>query len=180
MHAPTPPQAPVPPDPIRGRLRHTAGSRTRIALDRPLPDRTGLTRWAEALATLTGVRAIDIRVTTGSLVLHHEGRFEPVARAAAEAGLLVLHPAEATPSLDPMRETALRLGRMDARVARLTHGRIDLWGLGYTALVMAGLVQLARGRVAGPAVTLFGQAATLVLARSLREPVPGRDGPRTD
>jgi hypothetical protein len=36
-------------------------------------------------------------------------------------------------------------------------------------LVLGGLVQMARGRIAGPALTLFGQAVTLAIARPLRK-----------
>lgn len=180
MHALPPLRPPSPPDPLRGRLRHTAGARTRIALDHPLPDGGGLARQAESLAALAGIRAVDVRAPTGSLILFHDGPFAPIARAAAEAGLLVLHPTEPTTALDPIGETTRRLARAEAGLDQLTGGRLDLWGLGYAVLLAAGLVQLARGRVAGPAVTLFGQAATLVMARSFRERALGRDDPRTD
>ena len=153
---------------MRGRIRHQLPGRVRIGLEGPLPDVAALTDTARAIASVPGVEQVEFRPETASLLLRHRGRFEPLAAALEEAGLLVLAPAEPVAPIDPVGETFERLERAEDLVGRLTGGRADLWSIAYLGLVAGGLVQLARGRVAGPAVTLFGQAASLALSRSVR------------
>lgn len=157
-------------EPVRGRVRHRAAGRTRITLETPLPARGALQRLAEGLAEMHGVQSIEIRPTTGSLIVHHEGGFEPVERAATEARLIEFLPPEGAARPDVIRETLGRVSEMDEAVDRMSGGRVDLWSLAFLGLMGAGFIQLARGRVAGPAFTLFGQAATLAMARPVRKP----------
>jgi hypothetical protein len=64
------------------------------------------------------------------------------------------------------------IARLDGAVKGATGGQVDLWGLAFAGLVAGGVVQLSRGRVAGPALALFGQAATLAMARPLKRLFP--------
>lgn len=150
---------------LQGRLRHQTGGRVRIGLDEPLPDDAALQRLAEWFNGLQGVQKVEIRPTTGSLIILHDGEFEPIAKAIAEVGALTLLPPKAAARIDPIGDTMRRLSAADATIGRLSGGRADLMSTVFAGLVLAGIVQLARGRVAGPAITLFGQAATLAMTR---------------
>lgn len=157
--------------PLTARLRHRMADRVRFALDFPLPPRDRLEALATALTGTKGVLEVEIRPLSGSLIIRHAGDYDAILAALSKAGLAVetaeQAPAPAGP-IDPIQETLNRLSTADAVLQRWSGGRADIWSAGFSFLVTAGLVQLARGRVAGPALTLFGQAATLVMARPLR------------
>lgn len=154
--------------PIKGVLRHQVPGRLRISLQPPLPDRDTLQSLASQLVAVEGTDEIEIRPQSGSLIIRHQGTLEDVAGAYRHAGLQIDLPAEPPASGDPIQGTLQRIVDADAAVQRLTGGRTDLWGVSFSLLVATGLLQLARGRVAGPALTLFGQAATLAMARPLK------------
>ncbi|MGQ7792221.1 hypothetical protein ACUN0C_07420 [Faunimonas sp. B44] len=156
------------PEPLRGRIRHRIPGRIRIAIEPPLQGEAALARFADAVSGIETVEAVEIRPSTCSLLIRHGGCFEAIVRALADRDLLLLsEPGPAAP-LDPIAETLAGLDRAEATVMRLTGGRGDLWSLAFAGLVAGGFVQLARGRVAGPALTLFGQAATIAASRALR------------
>lgn len=150
------------------RVRHRMPGRTRISLVEPQPPMDQLETLADSLAEMDGVRAVDIRPQTGSIVIRHDHGGDPVA-AASEGGLVELLPEPPREPFDPAKDILGRVGDFDAYLARVSEGRLDAWGLAFTGLVAAGLIQIARGRVLGPATGLFGQAATLALARPLRK-----------
>lgn len=162
------------PKPVHGRLRHAVPGRVRIALDQPLPPQPALEAFSQRLSAIPDVRSVKIRTGTGSLIVEHDGAFEPIVEAAAKGALLTLADPEPPGAFDPIGETFQGIGATDALLGRLTNGRIDLMSLAFTALVAGGLVQLARGRVAGPALALFGQAATLAMTGALGLSKPQR------
>lgn len=155
--------------PLKARLRHAMPGRLRAALEQPLPARDQLQALAAALAAVAGVAEVEIRPRSGSVVIRHtSGSDEEICRALAAAGLQIEAAPPAAGPADPIEATLGRLSAADMRLQQWSGGRIDIWNAGFTALVAAGFIQLARGQVAGPALTLFGQAATLVMARPLR------------
>ncbi len=150
---------------LQGRLRHQTGGRVRIGLESPLPDEAALQGLVEWLGGLRGVQTVEIRPTTGSLIILHDGEFAPIAKAIADAGTFTFLPPEEAAPIDPIGDTMHRLSAADAAIGRLSGGRTDLLSVVFAGLVIAGIAQMARGRVAGPALTLFGQAATLAMTR---------------
>ncbi|MBJ3776592.1 hypothetical protein [Acuticoccus mangrovi] len=167
------------PDPARGRLRHAVGGRARISLAAPVPAKDDLDVIAADAAAIPAVRGVDVRARTGSLILHHDGPLEHVLAELSEAGLLELLPDEPAAPVDPIGTAKARLAEADRFITRVTAGRADLSGTTFAGLVAAGLVQLARGRAFGPALTIFGQAATLALMKTASAPAePGSDAPR--
>ncbi len=153
--------------PYPARLRHRLPGRTRMCLAEPLPATEQLEALAERLAGLDGVHAVDIRPGTGSIVILHDREGDPAARAS-ESLLVELLPDTPREPFDPSKEILERFGQLDAYLSRITEGRLDARGLAFSGLVAAGLIQIARGNALGPATTLFGQAATLALARPLK------------
>lgn len=147
---------------LAARLRHRIQGRVRLGLVSPLPDRAALGACAEAMAAVEGVENIEIRLSTASLLIRHEGDFEPIAARLASAGLLLILPELPEPPFDPVRETVQQLESADATLMGATSGSMDLRKAIFMGLVAAGLVQIARGRIAGPALTLFSQAAALM------------------
>jgi hypothetical protein len=147
--------------------------RIRVGLTAPIPAVTELEALAESLSAARGVQRVEIRRPTGSVIIHHNGDFESLSKRLARSGLLVVSPPEKPGKpFDAIRETVTRVSAADTALARATGGRADLWGLAFAGLIAAGAIQLARGRVAGPALALFGQAATLALIRIGSSPPP--------
>ena len=155
--------------PVKGTLRHRMPGRIRVALDKPLPARDTLESLAAALAAVEGVEQVEIRPQSGSVIVRHHGEYEDTSRALGEAGLQIEIEELAIEFASPIQETLSRLSTADAAIRRLTGGKADIWNVAFSALVAGGLIQLARGQVAGPALTLFGQAATLVMSRPLQK-----------
>lgn len=153
---------------MRGYLKHRMPGRVRIVLDRPLPDRERLESLAVALAAIPGIDTAEIRPASGSVVIRHRGDFDELRELIARKGVQIASSTMLARPIDPMGVAARQLGAVDGAIARLTDGRADLWSLAFAGLVAGGVIQLARGRVAGPALTLLGQAATLTMARPLR------------
>jgi hypothetical protein len=150
--------------PLAANIRHQLPGRVRLGLAMPLPERTVLGARAEAIAALEGVESVEIRLSTASMLIRHQGDFEPIAARLAETGLAVILPEMPQPAFDPIRQTVHKLGSVETALRHATGGAMDLRKALFVGLVGAGLVQLARGRIAGPALTLFGQAAGLISA----------------
>lgn len=99
----------------------------------------------------------------------HDGAFEPLRQRLAADRLLLIAPPGPPEPHDPIAAVRDQLARTDGTIRRLTSGQADLSGAAFVALVAIGLVQLARGHVAGPAISLFGQAATVALLHLSRK-----------
>lgn len=156
------------PAPQCAEFRHRVPGRARVRLKSPVADAKRLEDLADLLSVLAGVHKVDINPATGSILFRHEHACDPLI-AAEEAGLLrILLPPEAEP-FDPAEAILERIGQADAAISRASGGRMDAMQAAMVGLVLGGLVQLARGQIAGPALTLFGQAATLAMARPLRK-----------
>lgn len=155
-------------EPVKATLRHHLPDRLRATLDNPLPDRAAITSLADRLAGVAQVDEIEIRLRSGSLIVRHRGDHDTIMSALRHAGLQIEASDGSSGPADPIRDTMSRLAGADAALQRLSGGRADIWGVSFSLLMLTGLVQLGRGRIAGPALTLFGQAATLAMARPLK------------
>jgi hypothetical protein len=142
----------------------------RLALNQPLPPREQLLKLAQSLVQVSGIAAVDIRPRTGSVIIQHDGALSDISGAIAKLGLLTIREPAPSQPLDPIAEVTSRLAELERILSRGTGKQIDLWSVAFVGLVAAGLVQLARGQIAGPALTLFGQAATIVMTKPFRAP----------
>lgn len=153
------------PEPILVRLAHHVPGRTRLTAASSAAA-ADLKASAARLAA-SGALAVEVRGT--SLILTHPGHWPaldwpslgwPSAAAALEAAGLILVPAAPR---HPIGRTSAAVSRLNAALSEASDGRMDLTNAAFVGLIAAGMVQLARGYVAGPAVTLFGQALTIAL-----------------
>lgn len=152
--------------PLIGTLQHSIAGRIRIRLADPVPDDAALAQLAEAINSFASVEAVTIRPTTGSLIILFAGAPESLLETITAAGLLRVDPPEPVVPYDPVAAVASGLSAADLGFGKMTGGRADLAGLAFTGLLAAAIVQIARGRIAGPAITLLGQAATVAMMRS--------------
>ncbi|WP_454916509.1 hypothetical protein [Xanthobacter sediminis] len=152
-------------EPIPVRIAHHVAGRTRLTAPASVAP-ADLQACAARLAASGGI-AVEVR--GASLILTHAGHWPaldwlslgwPSSAAALEAAGLLLAPVAPR---HPIGQTSAAMGRLNAAFAEASNGRMDLTNAAFVGLVAAGIVQLARGHIAGPALTLFGQALTVAL-----------------
>ena len=155
---------PTEPAPPRLRLAHRANRRLRLTLADPLPE-GDLRAFVDRLAGIRGVRRARLRPMTGSVILDLALPAGDVLAALEADGVSRLAP---QPPVVPVGvAVGAAVAQADAGLSRATGGALDMRTALGLALAGGAVVQLARGRVAGPATTL-GMAAWSLLAR--REP----------
>jgi len=154
-------------DQFTARIAHQIPGRVRLRLEGITAGTAGLERLADAIAAIPGVRRVDIRTDTGSILIRHAGVFDPILESLVTAGLDVL-PRGADETIDPIGDVVRELGSVGRSFDAATDGKMDFWSVAFLGLVGLGLWQLANGRVAGPALTVLGQAATIAMARPYR------------
>jgi hypothetical protein len=138
---------------------HVLARRARLRPAAPM-EREALVALAESLAAVAGVDRVLARPTTGSLIVetHHDA-----AEVLAEMEAQGLIRTRRAPSPPPVGQVA-RLGLLqaDMGVKRRTGNALDLRTAMALALAAGAVLQLARGRVAGPATTLAMAAFSLL------------------
>ena len=130
---------------------HAAAGRLRLRAPDGL-DKAALPGLLDRLAEVEGVRHAVARPNTGSLILTIVDPPEAVEARIAARGIAKIGPPPAPPPLGQVVQIGIL--KLDADIRRQSEGAIDLKS-GLALLLAAGAVmQLARGRVAGPATTL--------------------------
>jgi hypothetical protein len=118
---------------------------------------------ADDLAAIPGMRRVAMRPNTQSLLLEFDGPPEPVLAAIAEQGIAQVRMPDPPPPISQTAKFSMLMA--DMSVKQRTGGILDLNGTIVLLLVFAAVIQLTRGRVAGPATSLL-MAALAVLERS--------------
>jgi hypothetical protein len=124
---------------------HASAGRTRVRVPERKGDVDYFSSSATRLAEFEGVLAVTPRAVTASLLIEHEGAFDPIAGRARAEGLFALEPA---PHEDPLAP------------------RLAVPGLAGVLGALA-VVQLFRQRVLPPAITLLWYAASVAGRRHL-------------
>lgn len=131
------------PAPLEAVLVHSMPGRLRLRLAQPR--HPGMEPLAAELSRRPGVLKVAFRVETGSLLVLHDGRFRP----EADPALRLVTPRSAAPAAVSARPRPA--------------GTAQMGGIaGAAAFSGLALLQMARGRVLPPAVTLFWYAAALL------------------
>ncbi|WP_234050059.1 MULTISPECIES: hypothetical protein [unclassified Xanthobacter] len=142
--------------PIEVRIAHHIPGRTRLAAAHP----RGEADLQACAARLSQDGRLDVQVRGGSLILtHHLSSAEEIRPALEKAGLSLVPPSPR----HPIGKTSVAVSRINGALSEASGGSLDLLNIAFLGLVAGGFVQLARGNVAGPALTLFSQALTLAL-----------------
>jgi hypothetical protein len=139
---------------------HASARRVRLRFDGAVPEGAALAGFADRLASVEGVLRARVRPNTGSVILDLAQPPKAVLQSVAEAGIARIGD---PPKPVPVGQ-AIQLGLLqaDATVGARTSGALDLRTALGLFMLMAALVQLSRGRIAGPATTLFMSAWSLL------------------
>ncbi len=141
---------------------HRLPRRLRLKVPEKRRDAEWLAEAAVQLERLPGVKRVEMRVVSGSLLIHHrvdaglEGRL-------ASVGLFHITNAHvgSPPVLDPILDG---LTRSQRKLKRRTGGRANLEVVLIVLLVSAAAVQALRGKIMVPAISLLWYAAQLAFA----------------
>lgn len=163
------------------RVAHQITGRTRLVVTRAC-DGDELSACA-ARITASGLARAEARPRSNGLVLGHDQPWSQLVPQLEQAGLQ-LSPATHGPVRLPKRGSAAAGGppshpigaaydlftRSNAAVATASGGRLDIANAAFVVLLASGVVQLARGQIAGPALSLFSQALTLAVLHGKSAP----------
>lgn len=146
--------------------------RLRRRLRLKVPDKRGDADWlagtASRLERVSGVKRVEIRVVSGSLLIHHRTDAGLEERLAAVGLFRITDDHVASPPvLDPIIDG---MSRSHRKLERRTGGRANLPTVLVVLLVLTAFVQTLRGQILPPAVSLLWYAATLAMAAKNREP----------
>ncbi|MEW6218754.1 MAG: HMA2 domain-containing protein [Thermodesulfobacteriota bacterium] len=171
------------------RLAHQLPGRARLRIPSRQGDPVFFAGLEPQLLALPGCLAVVSHAPRGSLVVHHTGSLQALARQARQAGLfdLAAGPEAKRPWAQGPVSVAVALRQevraADQQVRRATGGRFDLPTLAGIGLLGAGVLQILRGNLRAPAwYTLFWYGLTLlsgVQVGGRRPEAAGAQGPAT-
>jgi len=142
---------------VPGRLRLRAAGRL---------DRATLAGLVDRIAAVEGVAGIVARPNTGSLILTLHDTADAVEERLATLGIARIGPPAAPPPVGQVVQFGML--KLDSDIKRHSEGALDLRSTIALLLSAGAVMQLARGRIAGPATTLA------MTAFSLLDPGKGR------
>ena len=121
---------------------HAMPGRARLRIAERRGDAVFFASLATGLSNIPGVRKVEVRPLTGSILIQHGPPLERISTAAQEARLFVLGNAHSVPPATPAMSIDPKV------VVGLGLGALSLW-------------QITEGRVLPPAITLAWYAASL-------------------
>lgn len=144
---------------IQLELAHSAARRTRLRPARPRSPED-LRAIAERIAAVPGVVRVISRPTTGSLIVEtHVAADKVLDRIEADGIARITRPA-APPPISQIAQFGML--RADMAVKASTDDVLDLNSAVALLLTMGAIIQLSRGRIAGPATTLLAAALSMM------------------
>lgn len=151
-------------------LGHSCRARTRLSF----PDLKGKTHELTALCDgtlkLEGVRQVEGRPLTGSLIVTHDGSMDDLAHAARKSGLFNVRTATEEHNL---HDDAHHWKETIDRTLNDTVGHgLDARAMGGLAFLAVALGQFAAGRVMPPAATALWYALNLLAPLGRAAPPP--------
>jgi hypothetical protein len=145
----------------RAYVVHRLGGRMRLKVPEKRKDAQWLAETAERLERLAGVEGVQTAPMTGSLLIHCEDSGE-LEELVSQSKLFQLTPGPIPkrPALEPL---VRGVAHSDHKTERHTLGGGDLRTLLSLVFVALAIVQLVRGQIWVPAISLLWYAATLAL-----------------
>lgn len=147
---------------LQAHIAHETPHRLRLRIETLRADVEACVALKRNLSAAPVFLAVDVRVNTGSIVLHHEGKRE--AALAAIAPFVEIHAASednGPPPRPPIQSVMEATRTLDTILKASSGGRLGLADTGFVALCTTAVVQAARGYVSMPAIGLLISAASL-------------------
>ena len=139
-------------------VAHSAQGRTRFKVPARRRDAQYFATVERQLPHAPDVERVEANPITGSVLVHHRGTAEALYTYAENNELF-----RVSTLADRASDLLRQRGRsLDQQLRELTGEYLDVRSLTFITLVSIGLVQALRGQFAGPALTIFWYAATLI------------------
>jgi hypothetical protein len=139
-------------------VAHSARGRTRFKISARRRDAQYFVTVEQQLPNAPEVERVQANPITGSVLVHHRGPAEALYTYAERNDLFRVS-AQADRASDLLRQRGKSL---DRQLRDFTGEYLDARALTFIMLVSIGLAQAIRGQFAGPALTIFWYAATLL------------------
>jgi hypothetical protein len=143
------------------RIVHALPNRTRLRV----PSRRGNSSYFTAvvgrLNTFSGVIEVTAEVRTASILLRHSVPFAEIAVQAEEDELFVARTLVEAPDR-VSQQVAETLAWLDGQLLQLSGGKFDVRSTLLLGLLILGVIQIARGEIMAPALTLLWYAVQLL------------------
>lgn len=136
---------------------HVTPSRLRLRVPAKRNDKKFFSRASGELAQKFGGVEVETNAATGSILLRSVTAKDVVELLAIEAPFRVVERSQLPAA--GLREVRQQLTRMGDGVQRFTSGTVDARTLVLLALLASGIIQLSRGQIFAPAMSLFWYAA---------------------
>jgi Heavy metal associated domain 2 len=152
---------------------HSVPGRTRIRIAERRHDAGYFETVGQRLSGYSGVSAVEANPLTGSVIVRHTNRLDALRSFAADNHLFALGPERETNSMTPSTSpapSASALARLAPSLWATSSNFPDLRVLGFVALWGLGFMQLFRGQIAPPAVSLFWMGINLLFFRAAHTP----------
>ena len=144
---------------------HATEGRYRLRVSRRM-DAGETEELVEQIAGVSGIDRVIARPGTGSVIVFSQGPVEEMVETLSAVIGIKVRPQRKPPPVGQALQFGLM--KLDADVLRTTDKSLDLRALLALLLLFAAVVQLARGRIAGPATTLAMTAFSLLDPARLR------------
>lgn len=154
--------------PLPAEIVHVCPGRVRLRLPAARGRPEVLDGIRTGLSQLPRIDDVVVNPGTGSVLVRGTVALEDLAAHSLRHGLFEIVAAlpEMTPLIDDLLD---QVGAVDVRLRRLTRGRFDLASTALLTFTGLALVQMMRGRVAAPALTMLWYAVGAVaMARAGR------------
>ena len=139
-------------------VAHSARGRTRFKISARRRDAQYFVTVEQQLPKAPEVERVQANPITGSVLVHHRGPAEALYTYAERNDLFRVS-AQADRASDLLRQRGKSL---DRQLRDFTGEYLDARALTFIMLVSIGMAQAIRGQFAGPALTIFWYAATLL------------------
>lgn len=155
------------PPPPSATLEHLTPDRARLRLPSLRREREALEELAHAMVDLPGVYSVEANPLTAGILIRYQGDFDELSKAALGAGLFIMEAPE--PGPDVMHGLRGRMRDMEKLLRRNSAGSVDVNTAVFLFFSLVAMVQLARGRIAMPALSALWYALNSLRSASFEE-----------
>ena len=146
------------------RISHRIPGRARLRTQGIKGDRAAVNALLGVLEETPGVKNVQVSLTTGSVLVEHDGDIDDVLRAAEQRGALQLEEGEPEPYLTQLNRA---LVESDRRIQYASKGKLNLETISFVGFVAGGVYQVFNNHGLPAGVTMLRYAVELVTAKAL-------------
>jgi len=128
-------------------IAHSSTGRLRLKIPSQKDKLAALKTLGDQIAACPGILSIEVNSSTASMLLLHQTSVDKIAEYARSKNLFSIHEQKSTkePSAKLRRNIGETFNNFDRQIKSLTDGEMDLNGIAFAGLIVAGTAQLLSG-----------------------------------